>query len=173
MNVWVDAGLAVDPPAAGHASNLVYTDTYALMPQGQRWQSYVQAIQPQVNLLPWEVPGVVADIPPAAESVTVTISATLVNNGNTAPTGAIVATFYSNALLTETIGSATFSGLGGCAWHEVVVTTTWSALGPGVHPFWVQVDSSRRVAETDETDNVAQGVVLVAPHRLFLPVALR
>jgi heme-degrading monooxygenase HmoA len=74
--------------------------------------------------------------------------------------------------MTETIGSATFTGLGGCARRQVVVTTTWESLDTGAHTFWVKVDSAEAVTETWETDNTASGVALVNPHQRFLPLVL-
>jgi hypothetical protein len=170
---WLWFSLAVDPPAAGHCSNLMTTDTYTLTLQGQRWQDYVAAIAPEVNLLPAQVPVVIAHASNGTDPVTVTLSAEVRNSGNIALTETVTVTFYSDEGLTTTIGSMAFSGLGGCARRAVVVTATWESLSTGTHPFWVKVDSTELVTETLETDNVASGMVLINPRQLFLPVVLR
>jgi subtilase family serine protease len=105
--------------------------------------------------------------------VTVSLSAVVVNSGNTTPFRPVTVTFYSDAGLTTPIAATTFTGLGGCAWRERVVTVTWPSLATGRYFFWVQVDSSDVVTESDESDNVALGVVLVNPQQLYLPLALR
>ena len=158
----------------GHASNLVDpSSAYTLTIPGQRWQDYVRAISPTVNLLPTRVPLVTGWVPDGADSVTVTLSAEVMNGGNVAVTGTVTVEFYSNEALTASIGSAVFAGLGGCARHLAVVTTTWESLGPGSYPFWVKADSPETVPESLETDNVMQGLVMIDPSSLFLPLVTR
>jgi hypothetical protein len=172
MQQWLWYSLKTEGPQdLAHASNLV-TDTYDFTIPGQQWHNYAADISPTVNLLPAQVPWVVGHAENMTDPVTVTLSATIVNNGNTALTDVVTVTFYSNAAMTETIGSATFTGLGGCARRQVVVTTTWESLDTGAHTFWVKVDSAEAVTETWETDNTASGVALVNPHQRFLPLVL-
>jgi hypothetical protein len=171
---WLWYSLATDPLAAGHASNVaVPDDGYALTAVGQRWQDYVSAIPPEVNLMVQEVPPVVVQAPGGTDPVTVTLSALVLNNGNTAADGTVTLTFYSDEALTTPIGSATFTGLWGCARPVLPLTTTWESLSAGVHHFWAVVDSTGAVAETSEADNVGHGIVLVNPSQLYLPLALR
>ena len=159
-----------------HASNLSNREGWpapSLTPQGQAWQDYVQAIPPVVNLLPVRVPTAYGDIPDGTASVSVTLSAEVVNNGNTVVSGPVTVTFYSDAGLTTEIGSAVLTDLAGCARRAAVLTTTWSNLGAGMYPFWVKADGPDDVVESDETDNVMQGLAFVTPHRLRLPLVLR
>ena len=157
----------------GKASNLIDPGTYALTLQGRTWQNYVGAIPPAVNLsLTW-VPTVVGRSPNGTDPVTAALSAEVVNNGNIVMTSMVTVTFYNDQELTAPIGSAVFSGLGGCARRSAIVTTTWENLETGAHPFWVKVDSTEMVTETLETDNVGQGVVIVNPFDVFLPLTLR
>ncbi|MBN1978908.1 MAG: hypothetical protein JW918_16030 [Anaerolineae bacterium] len=153
-----------------HASNLVYTDTYTLTVPGWQWHGYVADISPEVNLLPTNVPPVSASSPSGTDPVTVALSAAIANNGNIAVTDTVTVTFYSDESLTTVIGTTTFTGLGGCARRQTVVTTTWADLGSGAHPFWVKVDSGEMIVETKETDNVKQGIVIVNPVKRFLPI---
>jgi hypothetical protein len=74
--------------------------------------------------------------------------------------------------LTTPIGATTIAGLGGCARRQLVVTTTWADLNSGAYSFWVKVDSDEVIAETKETDNVKQGLVIVNPVDRFLPLVL-
>ncbi len=172
---WLWYSLATaDPLGLGHASNLVDPEqSYALTLPGQRWQDYVAALPPGVNLFPSYVPNVIAYRPDGAATVTVTLAARVRNSGNRSPDGAVAVTFYSDQQLTQPIGTATFSGLGGCLGQQAVVTTTWADLGPGWRLFWVKVDSLDVVPESDETDNVGAGWVWVDPLQVFLPTVMR
>jgi hypothetical protein len=158
---WNWFSVETDPPAAGHASNLAAAEaSYALTIQGQRWRDYISVIPPEVNLELWSVPPVVAVIS-AGGTATATLSAEVVNNGNTVMGGQASVTFYRDVALAEPVGTATLSELPGCARHAAVVTTTWENLGVGLHPFWVQIDG--------ETD-VVQGQVLVPSDQIMLPL---
>lgn len=157
-----------------HASNLAFTNTYTLTVPGQRWRGYVAALTPTVNLLPADVPVLVEHAANGTDPVTVTLSAEVRNNGNIAVTGTVTVTFYSDQLLTTPIATTAFTtALSGCALRGTVVTTTWQNLDTGLHRFWVKVDSSEAITETLETDNVAQGMVLVNPLTFYLPLFSR
>ncbi len=172
MQQWLWYSLKTEGPQdLAHASNLV-TDTYDFTIPGQRWHNYAAGISPTVNLLPAQVPWVVGHAESLTDPVTVTLLAAIVNNGNTTLTDVVAVTFYSNAAMTETIGAATLTGLGGCARRQAMVTTTWKSLDTGAHTFWVKVDSTEALTETWETDNVASGIALVNPHHRFLPLVL-
>ena len=168
---WLWFSLAYD--REGHASNLMDSDTYTLTLPGWTWRNYVAAISPTINLIPAQVPVIVARSANGTDPVTVTLTAEVRNNGNATSAGTVTVTFYSDAGLTTPIGSATFTDLGGCARRAAVVTTTWANLETGLHPFWVRVDSTDVINENGEADNVAQGAVMVNPFDLFLPVLLR
>ena len=155
-----------------HASNLVYTDTYTLTVPGWQWHDYAAGISPEVNLLPANVPPVIGSSPTGTIPVTVTLSAAVANNGNVAVTDTVTVTFYSDESLTTVIGTTTFTGLGGCARRQTVVTVTWANLSSGAYPFWVKVDSGEMIVETKETDNVKQGLVIINPINRFLPMVL-
>jgi hypothetical protein len=59
--------------------------------------------------------------------------------------------------------------------HEACVTAkvTWANLTGDSYTFWVKVDSSEVVTESVETDNLAQGIMLINPHQTFLSIVLR
>lgn len=172
---WLWFSLYTDPPLAGHCSNLIDPgEGYALMPQGQRFRDYAAALPPEVNLFITQVGGGVVQAPNGADPVTATLTVAVMNNGNVAVDRLVTVTFYRDEPMTLPIGSTSFTGLGGCARREVVLTTTWESLDTGFYPFWVKVDSAGVVAETKETDNTAQGSVLVNPvHEVFVPAVFR
>jgi hypothetical protein len=159
---------------AGKVSNLITPTTpFTLTDLGYAWQNYVSNIPAEVNFFPAYVPTVI-EYTDGATVATATLSVEIWNNGNFAPTDVVTVTFYTNQSLTDPIGSTTFSALGGCAQHQVIVTTTWEALSVGYHPFWVKVDSAENMTETNESDNVASGAVFIDPAGIvYLPTITR
>lgn len=166
---------AVEVQGAGQASNLITSTatSYALTRPGEWWNSYVQTLPKALNLFPSRVPGGAGRSPDGVSPVTVTLTAEVRNNGNATVGGPVTVMFYRNAALTQAIGSATFTDLGGCARASTVVTTTWANLPTGAHRFWVMVDSSHVVAETSETDNVIEAVVIINGYEIYLPLVTK
>jgi hypothetical protein len=168
---WMWYSLATDPPQPGHASNLVEpANDYALTRQGQRWEGYVADLPHALNLRLVQVPTALGYAPGVSDTVTVTLSAAVLNNGDVPLERQVQVTFYRDASMLEPVASASLNGLVGCARRTAVVTAAWEGLSAGTYSFWVKVDSQDRVAETRETDNVGQGSVFVAPYRLLLPL---
>ena len=62
---------------------------------------------------------------------------------------------------------------GGCARTIETVTAVWTGLTPGLHRYWVKVDSGQEIVENSEGDNVASGYVLVNPEQAFTPLIRR
>ncbi len=97
-------------------------------------------------------------------TVSVTIAADLVNNGDTAMANPITVTFYADEARTDVIGTAVIpAGLAGCARHSTAVQVLWSDLTPGMHPYWVEAAGG----------NTASGFVLINPAQIYLPVITR
>lgn len=89
-----------------------------------------------------------------AEAGGVTLSAIVANRGDV-PAGAYDVTFYADATLSSPLATrALLPPLEGCGWRQQTVSLT---LPGTIDRFWVQVDSSNRVSESDESDNVASG----------------
>jgi hypothetical protein len=153
----------------GHASNLLKPDMITMTPAGQVFRSYAFAQPFAANLLPIEATAAPVFTPSPTSTVTATLTVRLLNNGNVAATPFTV-TFYSNAGLTQEIGSAVVQQAGGCSRTEYSVTTTWGNLTSGLHPFWAKVDSLNAIGETNENDNVISGVVMVDPRQRLLPI---
>lgn len=153
---------------AGKASNLLNTDQTSLTPVGQTFARFTSNLTTYVNLFPGEVAHQVAFTSMPTGTTGITISTTIYNNGNTFSRGPITVTFYADKDLTQVIGTSVFTGtLKGCARQGIPFSVFWDRLATGAHPYWVKV-------EGDEypLDNVAMGLVLVNPNRLFLPLVL-
>lgn len=154
---------------AGSASNLLNRDLTSLTPVGQTFVNHIRNEDTYVNLFPGEVAYPVAFTAIPTATIGVTLSATIYNNGNTYAKGPVTVTFYADANLTHVIGSSIFTGtLKGCARQGITFQTFWDNLGIGAHPYWVKVEGDEYT-----WDNVAEGLVLINPTRLFVPLVLR
>lgn len=99
-----------------------------------------------------------------ATSVTATLSASVLNNGNTMTTEPITVTFYADVTKNIEIGTAVIpANLTGCARRSESVEVDWPNLAPGTHPYWAEVDGG----------NTLKGIVLVNPEQNFLPLIKR
>jgi hypothetical protein len=119
---------------------------------------------------------------PIGSTADVDLSALVGNNGNTAVLEEFMVKFYSDAALTQIIGTDTVTvpgageaSVSGCARQKVMATTLWSDLTPGLHYYWVEVDSGGAIEEdpvagAGKSDNVASGFVIVDPESLTMPV---
>jgi len=154
---------------AGKVSSLVISDSTSLTPVGWVFSNTVNSIPTSVNLLPAEPAHPVAFTPAPSSTVSVTLQVKVFNNGNTYATGPITVTFYANRELTQVVGSYVFtSTLGGCARRHFIATAVWEGLSEGSHRYWVKVEGDHYAA-----DNVVEGVVLVNPVQVFLPIVWR
>jgi hypothetical protein len=165
----------------GNISDLItYSNSqYVLSQVGTAFRNYVQGRPTSINLFPDGVSYPVA-FAGGGGTANVILSATLRNNGNKAPINQFFVTFYANAALTQPIGSATVeapsayhSGMAGCARQQIKVSVNWNNLPPGLHRYWVKVDSSGVVAESNEGDNVRSGFVIINPFQVYLPLSQR
>jgi hypothetical protein len=168
----------------GQVSNLIENETTGTLTNlGQLFKSSVEAEPNYVNLYPAQVnsPYAFTDTSGTAD---VALEAKVANNGPITA-GAFQVTFYSNAALTNVIGTAniaaqssTFPGMTGCATRHISVSVPWNDLGPGMHRYWVKVDSANAIAENPpggngEGDNVLRGTVFIDPLQIFLPNVTR
>lgn len=165
----------------GNISDLITSSEgqYVLSQVGAAFSSSVQSRPTTVNLFPDSVSYPVA-FTDGGGTADVTLWATLRNNGNRAPFNQFFVTFYRDANLTDPIGSATVeapspyrSGMAGCARQQIKVNVNWNNLTPGLHRYWVKVDSSSVVGEINEADNVASGYVIIDPEQIFAPLSHR
>ncbi len=154
---------------AGSASNLLTQDLSSLTQVGRTFSDYVGNIATSVNLFPGDVANIIAFTSIPTGTAGITLSASIYNNGNTYVSGPITVTFYADANLTQVIGSSVFTKtLGGCARQWVTANVFWGGLTTGKYQYWVKVEGDDYTA-----DNIAQGLVLVNPDQIFLPLVLR
>jgi hypothetical protein len=155
----------------GQVSNLINNPTSGTLSNlGQTFRNRVASQAPTINLYPDRASSLFA-FTNITGTVDVTLEAEVGNNG-TASAGAFQVTFYSNQGLTNMIGTPqtiAAQAMTGCGTRNITVSVPWSGLGPGLHYFWVKVDSLNAVGETSETDNVRRGSVYVDPELILLP----
>jgi hypothetical protein len=151
---------------------LYYTDTHTLNPLGAVYAAYAQNLPPaadvnaraQSQAAPW-----------TGDPVTVTLSAVIGNQGNISANLPITMAFSDNPIGSGNpirlvqIPTGTLAGCGG----SIIVTATRVLSTAGAHPFYVIADSTGRLSESDETNNVSQGVVLLSTEQVYLPVVRR
>lgn len=153
---------------AGSASNLLGRDLTSLTQVGHTFANFVSSVTTYANLFPGEVTYPVAFTSIPTETVGITISVTIYNNGNTYARGPITATFYADASLSQVIGSSAFTGtLRGCARQGMTLSVFWDNLTSGLHQYWVKVEGDEYT-----TDNITESFVLVNPNQVFLPMVL-
>jgi hypothetical protein len=143
-------------------------------PLGDVWYTYTHSISPGVDLLAVSVianPPVLSD---TGQLQTTTLEATISNIGNISLTSPFTVSFYAGWPPTGTLidRQVVAPPLDGCA-ATAEVSRTWSSLGPGAHPMYVEVDAGPMVSETSGLNNQAAGVFLVATHRAYLPAVLK
>ncbi len=137
---------------------------------GQVFRDEVAKSEFNVNLIPSAVSNTAV-----SNTTSAVISAEVRNNGSLPAGSAFTVSFYTNAGLTNLIDQVVVpADLAGCALEGHKVSVTWNGLAPNqVNRFWVRVDSGNVIVESNETDNVATGVVITDPDQIFLPVINR
>ena len=164
----------------GRASNLLLDNYYtgftpgdpaALSPMGQTYRAEVATRgTPMPNLYLEKAVGAVGFMP-VPGSVTVDLVAKIRNSGNARSVQPVTVTFYRDAALTQPIASAPLGPLTvGCSAFQYEARVSWTLTTPGRYRYWVKVDTGNVLAESNENDNVQQGVVLVNPYQTFVPI---
>jgi hypothetical protein len=169
---WIWFSLAENPNAWG--GTLFDPEMHTLRPLGQTCREYTNAITPTVDLLAARAYADPVVYQYEGQPVAATLKAVVSNAGNISTTRPITVTFYDGPpgeAGTNPIGAAQVivGGLQGCADYEVV-QTEWPGLGPGARRFYVEVSGGDG---DSPANNVAEGLVLIATHRVFLPAVPR
>lgn len=141
---------------------------------GDNFAAFTAQISPQVNLTPVQLGTVPAAPFSPTDPVTLTLTATIANNGNIAFAGPVVVRFYAGAPYTgqQIGGDQMVTNLAGCA-ATMVVSVPMFNVAPGSLLVYVVVDPDGEISESDESDNMLTGRVLVSTQRLFLPMVHR
>ncbi len=184
---WLWYSIVTDPEWSGGSSNLIvnnYLDyppgsLAALTEMGQAFREEATRRPINANL----TGGVANDVTTYAQfpstKGSATLTATFRNSDLRSVTNEFTVTFYSNAALTNPIGSVVVKpnetgAVVGCTWggrNSERVTLKWNDLAVGTHKYWAKIDSGNVVNETNDNDNVTtQGTVTVYPSASFVPV---
>lgn len=162
----------MDEGVAGSSNRLIDAQTQQMTAVGQNFSQAVAAIPRYVNLLSAQTINRVVASPTG--SPVPEIGVLLRNNGNLDLTDTdFTVTFYADPGLTVPIGSVVVPVISGCARRAQLASIPWSEAEPGVQYYWYKIDALNQVTESDETDNVGAGMVIIQPQQLFLPVAVR
>ena len=152
-------------------------DVTALTEVGQNYRAHIQSKTLYKNLTASRALPSVAFTNPPGNTATATLTVEFHNNGNTQINQPFNVTFYSDGGLTQEIGTVAINPvLQGCAQQTYTASVDWAGLSPGLHPYWVKVDSGNAIPENSggsETDNNAAGIVLVDPESIYLPTVTR
>jgi len=146
--------------------------TLNMMQLGRDFAAYTSAISPAVDLFAVDV-GQVSPVPfsPTA-TVTVTLQARVANVGNVACGQPVTVRFMDDGggqIGSDQVISEMIAGCAGVKEAFVV----WPNVTPGIHTVRVVVDPENAVSEGNEGNNQAQGLVLVAEHRVLFPLVLK
>lgn len=156
----------------GYVSNIITgTAPYTLTQVGQALYQHLALHAGASNLQAWRAPAAVS-YTDGSGVATATIGLQLVNNGDLLLSRPITITWYSDVDLSKPISSITVTNLPGCA-SSSIFTSSWCLTEAGAWPYWVWVDAGNQLVESDETDNVAQGLAFVDPQKRYLPLVLR
>lgn len=177
-------------PGVGNVSDLVDKDPgtgnlTGLTQLGTAFASLSAAESLYVNLVPGQLayPVIKSAQPPNQTIVSLWLD--VANNGSLSLVEPFEVAFYADAGLNDKIGTILVDpatqpdgALAGCVRREIRINVEWTGLGPGLHRYWVKVDSSGVIAEgapdiPGETDNVGTGFVLVDPEQSYYPIISR
>jgi hypothetical protein len=133
-------------------------------PIGETFKNYVAGQNRYSNIIIGSVSTPVVQTGQVTDTITVTLSAAVYNNGNVWNTAPITAEFFADQALTQPIGSTILpaESIAGCARQSQIVSVEWTGLEPGTHPYWVRVGNQ-----------VKKGMVYINADQIFLPAIRR
>ena len=178
--LWYSINAHNDTGQSSDLVNEVDGELTTLTQVGQHFQNHTAGIEAAYNLLALRAHSAVTHTVPVSGgtgTASAPIAATCLNNGNAHLATPIAVTFYSNASLTDVIGTTTISpsqGVLGCAQRDYTAGIVWDDLSPGLHHFWAEIHvDDPEFVETSYGDNVVSGAVLVdPPYSSRLPLIL-
>lgn len=152
---------ASHPDLVGSSSILVNIDGQSISEVGQAHAQWIQNQPRNISLLLVSTSAPAVTIAPT-QTVTVTLTAEILNNGNTA-LGNDVPIVFKDAD-GQTIGQTLLdTPFAGCALKSQTVTLEWPNLAPGVHHYTAQIGQSN--------SQIKSGIVLVNPaEQIYLPI---
>ncbi len=129
---------------------------------GDNFAAYTSQVEAFVNLKPVTVLTEVVGLLLPDEPMTLTLQATVVNNGNIGTSNPLSVAFYDGDPEQGGIyiGTGESALLDGCA-SSTLVEVTWTSVVTGAHTVFVVADSEYEIIESDELDNSYSIVVWV------------
>jgi hypothetical protein len=121
---------------------------FELSPTGEAFRDFVEAEGKTVNLLVEDVAATIIESD-SSGLATAQLSMRFRNNGNHAVNQPFSVTFYKDSGLSQPIGTTQVSPtIIGCATRSYTASVEWADLVPGVHSFWVKLDSGNVIQES-------------------------
>jgi hypothetical protein len=142
---------------------------------GDQWAAYTAQLSPTIDLYPARIFADPSVPYSQGENVTFTLKALVANSGNISSTQSITVRFYEGDPSAGGIQIGTdqvVSPLLGCGESDVA-QIEWSDVVTGTRTVYVSVDPTGAISESDELNNVAGQIILVATRRVFLPLVKR
>ena len=141
-------------------SLLIPSGGSGLSPMGMNYRDLIAQQPNAVNLLIESVAVSGSDTATQALTEAITLTANILNNGNSPTTKTVDVSFFSDAAMTQVIGSTTIpAGIGGCTRQSTAATIVWNNAGLNTENFWVKVDGQNQQFESNELDNSVSGVM--------------
>lgn len=141
---------------------------------GTNFATYTAVLNREIDFYPATIHAIGYSALSQGEPVTVTLQARVANSGNlTAPAAATVR-FYDGPPSGGgvPIGPLQNVTLSGCGQFQTF-TVIWPNVSPGSYDVYVQVTPGAGVTDSDMTNNVIQGQIVVGTHHTFLPIVQR
>lgn len=184
---WLWYSIVTNPEWSGGSSNLIvnnYKDfapgsLAALTQMGQAFRQEATARPISANLTAGQARNVTAVTPFPGNLASARLTVNFRNSDLRSITNDFTVTFYSDAALTQPIGSVLVQpeqtgAIVGCTWdgrNSEQVSIMWNNLPVGTHRYWAKIDSGNTVEETSDADNVTSpGTVTVFPSGSYIPV---
>ncbi len=170
---------------AGSISNLAdYIDSFVINTTGDVFVSQAELDDLYVNLVPVSVGAAAVPVNPEDGMADVSLSVSIINNGNIPPETTFDVSFYSDSGLTQLITTVQVLPapeppiLFGCARRYKIIQGIWPDLPVGEYDYWVMIDSGNDIPENvpsggGENDNVISGSVQVTSSGTYLPAIVR
>jgi hypothetical protein len=140
---------------------------------GEFFADYTATVPRDIDFYPTAVSAIAFSALSQGEAVTVTLRAHVANSGNLTQPAAATVRFYnghpSNGL---PLGPEQAVSLSGCGDYQSF-TITWPHVAPGQYDVYVQVIAADGVSETDVSNNLVMGQVVVGTYHQFLPILAR
>ena len=153
---------------------LVNLERTALTPLGVELRDTIANRPKYINIKPINATSAILETN-GSPTVDAALEVNVLNSGNMFAQQPFNVGFYRDSALTDLIGYGTVSSpVGGCTTDHAKASVQWSNLAPGAHQYWAYVNVGHPNAESDYSDNLITGIIMVdAAHQFFFPFVER